>query len=143
MKKNDETFIQIYLFSFLRKLEALEPVFLAFSIPNGGSRNKAEASNLKMAGATAGIPDICVLHDGGVFFVELKKKTNGKISKEQHSIISKINTLGHDVHIIYADTPKEAIEAIAPLMNAIGCSYQGISKSSSSALAALGSGCAG
>lgn len=31
-----------------------------FHIPNGGSRNKAEAANLKRQGVMAGVPDLCV-----------------------------------------------------------------------------------
>jgi hypothetical protein len=53
MKKNDEQFIQIYICSFLRKLQLHYPNFIFFSIPNGGSRNKQEASNLKLAGVLA------------------------------------------------------------------------------------------
>lgn len=31
-----------------------------FAIPNGGSRNKLEAMNLKRQGVKAGVPDLCV-----------------------------------------------------------------------------------
>ena len=33
---------------------------LLFHIPNGGSRNKAEAANLKAQGVKPGVPDLCL-----------------------------------------------------------------------------------
>jgi len=33
---------------------------LLFHIPNGGSRNKLEAANLKRQGVKAGVPDLCL-----------------------------------------------------------------------------------
>jgi hypothetical protein len=33
---------------------------MMFHIPNGGSRNKLEAANLKKQGVRAGVPDICL-----------------------------------------------------------------------------------
>jgi len=114
MKVNDETYIQIYLVSWLKKLQAKHTPhkFIFFSVPNGGSRNKMEAQNIKLSGLLAGVPDLCFLYSGGVFFIELKKKTGGKLSTAQKTIISDIETLGHKVYVVYADTPEEAIQQV-------------------------------
>ena len=34
-------------------------LLLLFHVPNGGSRNKAEAANLKRQGVRPGVPDLC------------------------------------------------------------------------------------
>ena len=44
--------IKVIQYCDLRKL----PVY---HIPNGGSRNKMEAANLKLQGVRAGVPDLC------------------------------------------------------------------------------------
>jgi len=57
----------------LRKYPDLE---LLFHIPNGGSRNKAEAANLKLQGVKSGVPDLTLPVAKGQYhglFVEMKK----------------------------------------------------------------------
>lgn len=76
--------------------------FLIFSIPNGGSRNKIEASNLKRAGLLAGIPDLIVLMPNKqIVFIEMKKRVGGKISPAQKIVIGIIESLGFTVLIGY------------------------------------------
>jgi hypothetical protein len=58
---------------------------LMFAIPNGGSRHKAEAANLKRQGVKAGVPDICVpipRQGFGALYIELKVD-RGRMSREQ------------------------------------------------------------
>lgn len=138
MKINDETFNQIYVVSFLKKLKALEPNvgLVFFSIPNGGTRNKREAANLKLSGVTAGIPDLCLLVKSKTLFIEMKKN-NGKLSEHQKSIIEELSNIDIETYVIYADTPHEAISKIAPILYCLGFTHQGISAASSSALAGL------
>lgn len=137
MKKNDETYIQIYLFSFLRKLmDEGAPIF-AFSVPNGGSRHKAEAANLKLSGLTAGVPDICLFYNGGMFFIELKV-IGGKLSPEQNKVQSALDSLGFKTHTIYAENPMDCINKTIPLLIDIGIDQNGISKSASSVAKSLG-----
>lgn len=56
---------------------------LMFHIPNGGSRNKLEAANLKKQGVKAGVPDLFLPVGRGSYhglFIELKygkNKPNG------------------------------------------------------------------
>lgn len=57
-----------------------------FHIPNGGSRNKAEAAKLKRAGVKPGVPDLFLpVARGGYhgLFIELKRKSGGRLSIEQ------------------------------------------------------------
>lgn len=139
MKKNDETFNQIYVVSFLKKLQLSQPDIglVFFSVPNGGTRNKMEAANLKLSGMTAGIPDLCLLTKGRTLFIEMKKH-KGTLSSVQQSIIYQLSNIDIPTHVIYADTPHEAIEKIAPIMSELGFGQNTISQASSSALAGLG-----
>ena len=58
---------------------------LLFAVPNGGSRHKIEAKNLKKQGVRAGVSDLVFLYDGRVSqFICIEFKTlKGKQSKEQ------------------------------------------------------------
>lgn len=52
---------------------------LMFHIPNGGSRNKIEATHLKAQGVKAGVPDICLPVPRGKYhglYIELKYGKN-------------------------------------------------------------------
>lgn len=57
-----------------------------FHIPNGGSRDKREASKLKGMGVKRGVYDLFLpIKRGGYsgLFIELKKLKGGKVSEEQ------------------------------------------------------------
>jgi len=136
VKKNDETYIQIYLCSFLRKLQFLDHRFIFYSIPNGGTRNAREAMNLKMSGLLPGAPDLCLVYLGHTHYVELKKH-KGTLSEAQKDFIAKARTMGHKVTVIYADTPDEAITAITPIMEEIGYQKPNISSIASSVLSSI------
>lgn len=76
--------------------------FLIFSIPNGGSRNKIEASKLKKTGLLAGVPDLIVLMPNKqIVFIEMKKQKGGKLSPVQKVVIPIIEKLGFNVLIGY------------------------------------------
>ena len=57
-----------------------------YAIPNGGSRNKIEARNMKLEGISAGVPDICIpvpnTHYHGLY-IEMKRKKGGRVSENQ------------------------------------------------------------
>lgn len=53
-----------------------------FAIPNGGWRSKTEAAILKGQGVRAGVPDLCLIHEGKPYFLELKAE-GGKASIKQ------------------------------------------------------------
>ncbi len=45
-------------------------------VPNGGARQKTEAAILKGLGVRAGVADLCILHDGRFYALELKAPGN-------------------------------------------------------------------
>ena len=78
---------QSALFEWARMQSGKYPELeLLHHIPNGGSRNKAEAAKLKRQGVKAGVPDICLpIARGGShgLYIELKRQRGGKVSPEQ------------------------------------------------------------
>jgi hypothetical protein len=79
-------------------------------IPNGGSRDAREASNLKVQGVLAGIPDlIIVLPCGECCWIEMKAK-EGRVSLSQTTLHDHFNKLGHEV--ITARSAEEALAAL-------------------------------
>ena len=73
------------------------PNYLMFSVPNGGNRNAIEGAKLKKTGTLAGIPDLIILTDKKILFVEMKKRSGGRLSNVQKDIHSKLNQLGYEV----------------------------------------------
>lgn len=51
-------------------------------VPNGGYRTASEAARLKAEGVVSGVADICGVHNGVPFAVELKAK-GGRLSDAQ------------------------------------------------------------
>ena len=63
---------------------------LMFHIPNGGSRNKAEAANLKRQGVKAGVPDICLPVARGEYhslYIEMKAGNNTTTEKQNEWLL--------------------------------------------------------
>lgn len=54
-----------------------------WAVPNGGFRNKREASKLKATGVVKGVHDIHLLHDGQFFTFELKVGDNTLSTDQQ------------------------------------------------------------
>ena len=72
-------------------------------IPNGGSRNKAEAANLKRQGVKAGVPDLFLpVARGGYhgLYIELKYGKN-KTSKNQDKWLSALSKQGYCSMVCY------------------------------------------
>ena len=72
-------------------------------IPNGGSRNKAEAANLKRQGVKAGVPDLFLpVARGGYhgLYIELKFGKN-KTSKNQDKWLSALSKQGYCAMVCY------------------------------------------
>lgn len=77
----------------------LEPPTTVFHIPNGGLRSKVEAARFKGAGVLPGIPDLCILTEGGkTLFIELKS-AKGRVSAAQKMRHAELRALGHRVEI--------------------------------------------
>lgn len=75
--------------------------YIIYAIANGGYRDPREAKTLKQTGLLAGIPDLCILTDKGMFFIEMKKRKGGVLSKVQKEMIPKIEHLGFKVIVGY------------------------------------------
>jgi hypothetical protein len=80
---------------------------LYFSVPNGGQRNKIVAAKLKAEGAKAGIPDLCIIHEGQAFFLEVKRPASGSskkgyLSPVQKEMIERIEQAGGEVKVVYS-----------------------------------------
>ena len=70
---------------------------LLHHIPNGGSRNKAEAANLKRQGVKPGVPDLCLPVPRGQYhglYIELKTE-KGRTSTAQDWWIRELNAQGY------------------------------------------------
>ena len=76
---------------------------MLFHIPNGGSRNKLEAYNLKRQGVKAGVPDLCLPVPRGKYnglYIELKKE-NGRASTDQRWWGEQLQSQGYYWQICY------------------------------------------
>lgn len=83
-----------------------------FHIPNGGSRNVAEAANLKRQGVKAGVPDLCVPLARGKYhglYIEMKAK-NGRLSSKQVDWLVLLSENGYLAKVCYG--AQEAISCI-------------------------------
>lgn len=86
-----------------------------FHIPNGGSRDAREASNLKIQGVLAGVPDLCiVLPFAQVIWVEMKAR-DGKVSLSQADLHTHFNALGHTV--ITAYSAEQALDLLREVLH--------------------------
>lgn len=76
---------------------------LLYHIPNGGSRNRLEAANLKRQGVKAGVPDICLPVARGGFhglYIEMKAGKN-KTTDKQNKWLAALNAQGYCTAVCY------------------------------------------
>lgn len=69
-----------------------------YAIPNGGSRNKIEARNMKAEGVSAGVPDICIPVPNKKYhglYIEMKRQKGGVVSENQKKWIDRLNQNGY------------------------------------------------
>ncbi|SCY03476.1 VRR-NUC domain-containing protein [Ruminococcus sp. YE282] len=101
------------LFQWTTFIRAEYPeVNLMFHIPNGGSRNKLEAANLKRQGVKAGVPDLFLPVSRGGYhglFIELKCGKN-KTTAKQNEWLKNLSEQGYAVSVCYGCN--EAIKKI-------------------------------
>lgn len=74
-----------------------------YHIPNGGSRNRIEAANLKRQGVKAGVPDLCLPVARGGFhglYIEMKAGKNTTTDK-QDEWLSALQRQGYAVAVCY------------------------------------------
>ena len=80
---------------------------LYFAIPNGGKRNINTAAKLKREGVKPGVPDICIIHEGQAFFLEVKRPTTpgaakGRLSPAQKEMIARLEEACAEVKVVYS-----------------------------------------
>lgn len=86
---------------------------LLHHIPNGGSRHKIEAVNLKRQGVKSGVPDLCLPVARGKYhglYIELKTE-KGRTSKNQDYWVEKLNENGYFCEVCHGwDSARRVIE---------------------------------
>ena len=81
-------------------------------IPNGGSRNKAEAVKLKQMGVKSGVSDLCLPYPKGIYcglYIEMKFG-DGKHQKSQKEFLTDMAAVGHYVATCY--TSEDAVKVL-------------------------------
>ena len=76
---------------------------LMYHIPNGGSRNRLEAANLKKQGVKSGVPDSCLPAARGTYHglhSEMKSVRN-KATENQKQWLSDLNEQGYCTVLCY------------------------------------------
>lgn len=95
---------QIHLMKWTEYMSGKYPeIRLLFHVPNGGSRNKIEAANLKKQGVKAGVPDLFlpVARDGYFgLFIEMKFGKN-RTTAQQKEWIKELRDQGYRCEVCY------------------------------------------
>lgn len=87
------------LFEWARRMEGRWPELkMLYHIPNEGKRRQRTGARLKAEGLKSGVPDICLPvarggHHG--LYIELKRKRNSKVTKEQMDWIADLVAQGY------------------------------------------------
>ena len=94
---------QIALFEWAGMMSGRMPeLALLHAIPNGGSRNPAEARHLKAQGVKPGIPDIflpCARGEYHGLYIELKRRKGGRVSIDQKKMILALQNQGYKAEV--------------------------------------------
>ena len=87
-----------------------------YHVPNGGSRNRIEAANLKEEGVKAGVPDLELPAARGRYtglHIELKHGNN-KVTADQDRFLKALRKMGRCAVVCYEAEP--AIQVISEYM---------------------------
>lgn len=102
--KRSETTEQIAVIQWCEINEGAHPELkLLYHVPNGGSRNKLEAANLKRQGVKAGVPDLAFPVPKGKYiglYIEMKYGAN-KETDNQKQWLRNLKAVGHFVAVCY------------------------------------------
>lgn len=93
-RAHEEEDLQVTLVAFLQM--ALPSDAVVFHVPNGGLRSKKAAGRLKAMGTVAGVPDLCVIWRGRVWWIELKSRRGG-LNKAQREMVQRLVYCGCEV----------------------------------------------
>lgn len=86
-------------------------------IPNGGSRNRAEAVKLKQMGVKSGVSDLCLPYPKGIYcglYIEMKYD-KGRHQPSQKEFLTDMAAAGHYVATCY--TARDAVEVLEKYLN--------------------------
>lgn len=101
---SQEAVEQINLMKWTEYMSGRYPeIRLLFHVPNGGSRNRIEAANLKKQGVKAGVPDLFLpVARGGHFglFIEMKFGKN-RTTAQQKEWIKELRDQGYRCEVCY------------------------------------------
>lgn len=90
-----------------------------FHVPNGGSRNRAEAVKFKQMGVKSGVSDLCLPYPKGIYcglFIEMKYGNNRQ-QDTQKEFLADMAAAGHFVATCYS--AEEAIKVIEEYLKLI------------------------
>ena len=90
------------------------PETLIFAIPNGEYRAKTTAKRLVQEGVVSGVPDLYIPE--WRVWVEMKRRSGGRVSKEQERIHRYLKKIGDVVIVGYG-----AEDASAKILEVIKC----------------------
>lgn len=109
--KRKESDIQSEFFDKIKLFFPRLPDKLVFAVPNGGSRHKIEAANMKRQGVKSGVADVILLiPKNGFASLCIEFKTDsGKQSEEQKEFQRQAEACGSKYVIVHSAA--EAIEA--------------------------------
>lgn len=117
-KRRSEATEQVLVMNWCRNNAMFYPELnLIFHIPNGGSRNKQEAANLKAQGVKAGVPDLFLpvpQQEYHGLFIEMKFGKN-KTTSKQDEWLNALRERGYRCAVCYG-----AEEAVAELREYLG-----------------------
>lgn len=111
-----EEMMQIAVVEKLHKREKLGGFTFAAD-QNGMRSSKRTGQKAKLAGMRAGEADLrFYLNDGRLGMIEMKTKKNSvsKHQKERHKLLK---SLGHDVRVVKAGCPQEAIDKVFAILD--------------------------
>lgn len=97
-KSNNEHKLQMACVGWFRLNYKLSDIVLA-SFPNEGKRDFGQGDKLKKLGLLPGMPDLILIANNKVRFIELKYE-DGKISNEQKEVHEKLKSNGFEVSVI-------------------------------------------
>lgn len=90
-KRSPETAIHCTVVQHLQARAYPDVMF--WHTPNGGYRNKAEASRFKAMGVRAGVSDLILFHRGKLYCLEIKAQ-GGRATEAQLGFIQEIDRAG-------------------------------------------------
>lgn len=94
---SDEARLQYHLVNYIK---LSYPDIVVHYNANGGKLSATQGYVNKLLGQVKGIPDLTIIKQSKVLFLELKTET-GKLSKAQKETIAKLRSLGQNVEVAF------------------------------------------